>query len=278
MLRKDQPIEELVFTVIDVETTGLEPEDRITEIAALRLEGLREARRYHSLVNPGIHIPPTARTISGIDDAMVSTAPTFEAVWPLVHALLADAVFVAHNAPFDLHFLSAERKRAGLEAWKGPVIDTLRLARNTFTLPGYSLQTLHRTLKLSSPPAHRALADVLTTAGLLRVLLARWRGRLATLADLLAAQEPIPVSWENLEETPLSLEAMDHLRTAAYAERPVEIDYEGRSGMHSFRLVPLHLERNGPLFYLRGRRSDREGDAGVFRVDRIRQVRPVAEG
>jgi len=276
--RKDQPIEELAFVVVDVETTGLEPEDRITEVAALRLEGLQEVGRYHCLVNPGIHIPLLATTISGIDDAMVATAPAFEAVWPALEQLLHEAVFVAHNAPFDLHFLSAERKRAGFEAWKGPVIDTLRLARNTFTLPSYSLKDLHHSLGLEHAPAHRALADVITTAGLLRLLLARWRGRAQCLADLLAAQEPIPVPWEKLKETTLSLETMEHLPAAAQAGLTVELDYEGRSGIRTFRVIPLHLERNGPLVYLRVRLVDRGGDPGAFRLDRIRQVRPVAEG
>jgi DNA polymerase III epsilon subunit family exonuclease len=271
--RNEQPIEELAFTVVDVETTGLEPEDRITEVAALRLEELNEVGRFHSLVNPGIHIPPTASAISGIDDAMVSTAPAFPAVWPRLEHLLDDAVFVAHNAPFDLHFLSAERKRAGLEAWKGPVIDTLRLARNTYTLPGYSLKALHRSLELEDPPAHRALADAITTAGLLRRLLARWRERARTLGELLAAQEPIPVPWENLRETTLTLEATDRLSAAGRSGAAVEIDYEGRNGMQTFRLVPVRLERNGPLYYLRGRLLDRGGDPGVFRMDRIRQVR-----
>ena len=48
------PLDELAFTFVDVETTGLDPTtgDRVCEIALLRVQGDREIARFESLVHP----------------------------------------------------------------------------------------------------------------------------------------------------------------------------------------------------------------------------------
>jgi len=268
----DLPPEAAAFTIVDVETTGLEPEDRVIEVAAVRLGRFREVTRFESLVNPGIHIPLEATGVSGIDDDLVSGAPEFPRVWPILEALLHDAVLVAHNAAFDLHFLSAERKRAGLGSWKGPVLDTLRLARNTCALPAYSLSALHQSLALSSAPAHRALADVLATEALLRELVGRLGARAGTLRDLLAAQEPIPVPWEELPATGIEPGVAASLMAAGQAGLAVDIEYEGHAELRRFHVVPRRLERNGPLYYLCCVTADKPDEQMVFRIDRVRGV------
>ncbi|MFH1144906.1 MAG: exonuclease domain-containing protein [Candidatus Eisenbacteria bacterium] len=278
MLNLDLPVRAAAFTILDVETTGLEPEARITEVAAVRLARFEEVSRFESLVNPDIHIPHLATTVSGIDDALVSGAPPFSQVWPILDAMLIDSVAVAHNAAFDLHFLSAERKRAGLGSWKGPVLDTLRLARNVCVLPSYSLSALHESLHLQFAPAHRALADVLATEALLRELISRLNGRVATLGDLLAAQEPIPVAWEEIAAAGLAPDIAEGLTEASRAGHAVFIDYEGHTGPRTFRIIPRRLERNGSLYYLCGVAEERPGDRMVFRADRIRGVHAAQRG
>jgi DNA polymerase III epsilon subunit family exonuclease len=264
-----------VFTVIDVETTGLQPEDRITEVAAVRMNRLREVSHFESLINPGIHIPPVATAVSGIDDDLVSGAPDFIQISSILDCLLADAVIVAHNASFDLAFLSAERKRAGLTPWKGPILDTLRLTRNLYALSSYSLGALHESLGLQQAPAHRALADVMATIALLRDLLARLGDRAPTVRALLAAQEPIPVSWDEFPKAALAPEAAAKLRGAEAAGVAVEIVYEGRNGPRHFRMIPHQLERNGPLYYLCGVSAGKPDERMVFRIDRIRGVHEI---
>jgi len=278
LLDLDLPPEAAAFTILDVETTGLEPEDRVIEVAAVRLARFREVTRFETLVNPGIHIPHEATGVSGIDDDLVSGAPEFPRVWPILEALVLDSVLVAHNAAFDLHFLSAERKRAGLVGtWKGPVLDTLRLARNTCALPAYSLSALHQSLGLPVAPAHRALADVLATEALLRELVARLGPRARTLRDLLAAQEPIPVSWEELPQTGIESAVGEALTAAGQAGVAVELDYESHTGMRHYRVIPHRLERNGPLYYLCCTTAGKPDEQMVFRVDRVRGVHASAD-
>jgi len=265
-------IPEAIFTVVDVETTGLEPEDRVIEVAAVRIRGTDEIGRFQSLVNPGVHIPPLASSISGIDDAMVAGAPPFAEVWPALDALLAGAVLVAHNAPFDLSFLGSERRRAGLPTATGPVLDTLRLARNLLVLPRYSLAALIDALRLGAPPEHRALADALATAALLRRLIETLGPGAKIVADLLQAQEPVPIGWEQAAAAGLGGTLLEPLHGAALEGRWLELAYDGRHGPQRLVVRVLGLEHNGPLYYVRALRLGPAQEPASLRLDRIREV------
>jgi len=272
----DTPIAKTVFAVVDVETTGLGARDRVIEVACVKLRGFHEITRFQSLVNPEIPVPAEATAINGIDTEMVSRAPAFPQIARALDALLEDAVFVAHNAPFDLGFLSSERKRCTLPTWKGQALDTLKMARNAIALPGYSLGALRKSLNLEHEPRHRALADVLATAALLARLVEILRPPPRTLEDLRRAQEPIRLSWEEdwqIDHAGLDRSLILSLAEAGREERAIAIEYEGRSGSHTYGIVPGCLERNGPLYYLQATLAD-SGEKRTFRVDRIKRVAP----
>lgn len=117
------------FVLIDLETTGANPvSDRITEIAAIRVEGGEIVERWETLVNPGRPIPEFIQQLIGITDAMVADAPPFEALAPRMQALLDGAVFVAHNARFDYGFVLNEFGRLGID-FDAPVMCTVKLSR-----------------------------------------------------------------------------------------------------------------------------------------------------
>ncbi len=276
VLAPDSPLEEIPFAVVDVETTGLGAADRIIEVACVRLRGFQEVTRFQSLVNPGIPIAASAVAVSGITDAMVACAPIYAEIAPTFEQLLTDSVFVAHNAPFDLAFLSRERKRWQLPPWQGPVLDTLRLARNTLALESYALKDLKQALELDHAPSHRALADVLATASLLVKLVEHRQPRLRTLGELLQAQEPVPTTWEVCLQLGLPAAPIETLAAAALSNRIVEVEYQGRNGVGTYWLRPLAPERNGPLFYLRAVLIENEEER-TFRLDRIASARIAGE-
>src|SRR6266700_5061353 len=108
------PIAQTDFVVVDLETTGGSPAHAaITELAAVRTRGSRESRRnmadqeFATLVNPGRAIPAHVAMLTGINDALVATAPRIEDALPRFIEFAASAVLVAHNAPFDIGFLDA---------------------------------------------------------------------------------------------------------------------------------------------------------------------------
>ncbi len=92
-------LDELAFTFVDVETTGLDPAtgDRVCEIALLRVQGDREIARFESLVHPQMPMHPGALAVHGITDAMLVGAPIFATLLPQIHALLQRYRF-RHNS------------------------------------------------------------------------------------------------------------------------------------------------------------------------------------
>ena len=130
----------LRIVAFDTETTGLNPYDgdRVMEFAAVELfltaEGqVRDVRAHDWLINPGIPIPPKVVQLTGITDDAVSGQPPFEKRAAELVGLLAGAICIAHNFPFDRGFIAEELRRLG-RAWPDPLaeIDTVDLSMKVF--------------------------------------------------------------------------------------------------------------------------------------------------
>ncbi|MFP7706852.1 PolC-type DNA polymerase III [Trueperella sp. LYQ141] len=163
------------FAVVDVETTGLSPQqDRIIEIAILQLDSqLRETAQFHSLINP--QIPIQASHIHGLSDADVAQAPTFGDIAEEVCQALDGRRFVAHNARFDREFINAELRRTerGERIEAAHSVCTLDQSR-IYCPPGsHSLAGLAQRLGLQVQPTHRAIHDAAVCAELLRLFITR---------------------------------------------------------------------------------------------------------
>ncbi len=102
------PLHDATFCVLDLETTGgNRSDDMITEIGVVKVRGGECLGTFHTLVNPGRAIPPQITVLTGLTDAVVYRAPRIETVLGSLMDFLGDAVFVAHNASFDLGFVRA---------------------------------------------------------------------------------------------------------------------------------------------------------------------------
>jgi DNA polymerase-3 subunit epsilon len=198
---RSAPLTDLDFTVVDVETTGWAPGDAaITEIGAVRVHRGQVVAEFGSLVNPGTPVPPAITELTGISDQMLVSAPPVAAVLPGLLAFAEGSVLAAHNAPFDLRFLTAACAGMGRD-WPGfEVLDTVRLARHLMAtpqeVPDRKLATLASFFGTPVRPSHRALDDARATAAVLGRLLARLADRegITTLDQLdpwLAAQDAV---------------------------------------------------------------------------------------
>ena len=182
------PLIALDALVIDSETTGLDPaKARIIEIAAVPLiAGAIDAERsIRSLINPGEPIPKVASQIHGIDDAAVSSAPSFSQIWPRLSEQLAAPVWIGHTIGFDLAVLKRECAKAGVE-WRPPRTLCTRLLAQAAArdLGGYSLEHLAAWLGVELSGRHSALGDATTTAKIFLALLPKLRERnIRTLAE-----------------------------------------------------------------------------------------------
>jgi DNA polymerase III subunit epsilon len=102
-------------------------------------------------------------------------------VLPRLLEFAEGSVLTAHNAPFDLRFLTAACAAMGRD-WPGfEVLDTVRLARHLMAtpqeVPDRKLATLARFFGTPVRPSHRALDDARATAVVLGELLSRLADR-----------------------------------------------------------------------------------------------------
>jgi DNA polymerase III subunit epsilon len=187
----DRPFATADFVIVDVETTGWQPEESaITEIGAVRIGNGQIELAFSALVNPDSPIPAHITALTGITDAMVSQAPPIGAVLPGFLAFARGCVVAAHNAPFDIGFLTAACARCCLPWPAFPLLDTAALARSVLgqsEVPDFKLSTLAGFFGARIQPCHRALPDARATAEVLQGLLARLASAgVRTLADISA--------------------------------------------------------------------------------------------
>ena len=162
------------FWALDLETTGLDP--RSAEIIEIGLVGFRNdqvVERWGKLVRPATLPSEEILAITGIDPWQLELSPPLAEVLPSLLPRLAQAVVVAHNAPFDRSFLVQAARRLGIKLPRMEWVDTLWLAR--LLLPGgrgYSLPALKSRLGIKLP-SHRAVPDAEAAGWLFLHLLSR---------------------------------------------------------------------------------------------------------
>ncbi|KOO49030.1 ATP-dependent DNA helicase DinG [Viridibacillus arvi] len=159
------------YAIVDLETTGHSSQngDRIIQIAIVLMKDWEVQSTYTTFIHPGKKIPRFIQDLTNITDNDVKDAQPFEAHAEKIYNILQDCVFVAHNTDFDLPFLQAEFKRAGLPKWFGKQMDTVELSKILFpTAFSYKLQDIAMELNISLKQAHRADDDAYATALLLK--------------------------------------------------------------------------------------------------------------
>jgi len=163
------------YVAVDTETTGLSSDARLVELAAIRYENGKEVDRFVTLIDPGVSIPYEATAIHGITNAMVRGKPKAKEVLRKFQDLLDGAVFVAHNASFDLRMINGELRRAGLPLLTCNHVCTRNLARRHLQeLFNYKLSTVARELRVTNKErAHRALGDALTVGDIFHKLMGK---------------------------------------------------------------------------------------------------------
>jgi DNA polymerase-3 subunit epsilon len=164
--------------VVDVETTGLDPQqDRIVELCvqyALDDGAPAVTQRF----DPGIPIPPEATAIHKISDSDVTGCPTWTD-WienpdgqTFLHAVSHAEAWVGYNPRFDAEFVAAEMRRAGRGEFRAP-----RLICAMAIWDAYEPRTLENAYRRfvdqgGFDRAHSADADVAATAAVVRAELA----------------------------------------------------------------------------------------------------------
>ncbi|NCA83245.1 MAG: 3'-5' exonuclease [Opitutae bacterium] len=155
----------ITFVIFDTETTGFSPaKDRILEIGAVKVRNGKKLGEKTWLINPQRYIPWYVQQVHHITLEMLKDCPTFDQVYPEFLEFIDGSVLIAHNAPFDIRFMSAEAARANMPAPKNAVLDSLALFRNWYPdLKNHRVSDLIDLYELSTEgmQAHRATDDSL---------------------------------------------------------------------------------------------------------------------
>lgn len=187
--------------VVDVETAGFNPEtDALLEVAAVFLQCDAQGRWQrertvfkHLEPFPGANLEREALEFIGVDPyhpfrfavpEREGLSAIFKAVRRAVHAAgCRRAVLVGHNASFDLGFVKAAARRAGLQSNPFHPFSTL----DTVSLAGlaYGQTVLARAVEAAGmewdeSQAHSALYDAERTAELFCAVVNRWDGTVGT--------------------------------------------------------------------------------------------------
>ncbi|PIT98085.1 MAG: hypothetical protein COT71_02665 [Candidatus Andersenbacteria bacterium CG10_big_fil_rev_8_21_14_0_10_54_11] len=166
-----QKLPELPHTIvgIDVETTSLDPADGdIIEVAAIRYElsqdGTKTGREVEELVllaSPRQPLTDQITAITGITNDMVKEKPPFSALKSQVQEFIGDDLLFAHNANFDISYLTSH----GLTITQ-PVWDTFTLAGAAWpTAPSYNLGTIAQQIGVAVPAENNDASRTEHSAG-----------------------------------------------------------------------------------------------------------------
>jgi DNA polymerase III subunit epsilon len=101
---------------IDLETTGVSlSNDRIVEIAIVKIMPDESRQKKRKLINPEMPIPKASTDIHGITDEMVKDAPTFKQASNELKQFIDNCDLAGYNSNrFDIPLLMEEFLRAGI--------------------------------------------------------------------------------------------------------------------------------------------------------------------
>ena len=256
------------YAAVDVETTGLFPQahHRIIEVGIVLFSLDRGVEgEYETLVNP--HRDLGAQDIHGLHMGDLANAPSFEEICPDVVAALRDRVIVAHNSRFDVGFLDAEFRRAGIEVPALPHLCTLRLAASEGL--GRRLAEVCTNLGIRHALAHTAIGDARAAAEVLTLWYrahpprAKWDLRYCG-----CTHEPVPEAWPTLPATGKALPRGEASRLIA-----IERSYLARvvAGL------PKETARRSPREAAYLDLLERALDDGYLSPEELHQLASVAE-
>lgn len=195
------------FTVVDIETTGLDPKkDKITEIAAIRIENGIQTAEFHTLVNPGRKLEERIVELTGIKNEDLKDAPCVQDVIGDFAKFETTGIVLGHSILFDFSFLKKAAVNSGL-SFEKEGIDTLAISRKYLSdLESRSLPFLCKHFSIDHNP-HRAMSDVLGTYELYKVLLDQF----GNVEDENKLFEPHKLVYQVKKESPIMQKQIEQI-------------------------------------------------------------------
>jgi DNA polymerase III epsilon subunit family exonuclease len=164
----DTNLKDLMYTVFDTETTGLDPDrgDEIISIGAVRISNNKIVYHdlFEELVDPKRDIPLESYNIHGINYEMVAGKKDINATLPIFKNYTSQSVLVGHNIAFDMKMLKVKEKTTNIK-FSNPVLDTLLLSAILHpSHEKHDMESIAKRLGIDILGRHTALGDAMATA------------------------------------------------------------------------------------------------------------------
>ncbi|MEA1981494.1 MAG: exonuclease domain-containing protein [candidate division Zixibacteria bacterium] len=270
-------MQKLEFIAFDTETTGLwAPAHRIVEIGAVKFNLENNSKEtFQHLINPERKIPSNVIKIHGITDEEVSSA---EIAKPVLEKFIQfcgkDSILIAHNAPFDISFVSCELDRSELAFNNNLILDNIDIFKKLYPNCGsYALLSLSQKFKIADGQNHRALED----AELVRLLFLKAFEGFDETINVEYFSNNFPIynmnDWHQItEEIP---DGFNKLLDAKNSKTKIRIFYARQGETTHLRDVwPKQFYIIKDRYYMRAY-CERAKNERTFRLDRIKDFETV---
>jgi len=147
---------------LDTETTGLEYDDEIIELAIVNSEG---KVIFDSFIKPQKPIPLSATAINHITNEMVQNSPSLPLVWSQIKYQLSNHPTGMYNAEFDIRMILQSLKINQIpDDSKFNAFDIMKVYSDFMGSDRrFKLEQAGRNLGIKIPNSHRAADDTLLT-------------------------------------------------------------------------------------------------------------------
>ncbi len=227
---------------LDLETTGLDPSrDQVIEVGIVFVERGEIVRRAGQLLRPPGALPLIIKRLTGLDDAVLESQPSFSEYRAQLATLLEGWTVVAHNAGFERAFMDGL-----LEQIAAPVLDTCELIHYLYPeLASHSLENMVRWAGLGHGASHRAVQDAEDTFLSLSFALRRCveEARQDDLAELVAMLAPGKSGQLSFDDAPSPQRALLEGLLARIRRRPAKLELQESSAFLPSR--PERRRRQG---------------------------------
>ncbi|MFN4226963.1 MAG: exonuclease domain-containing protein [Candidatus Ratteibacteria bacterium] len=270
------------LVVVDVETTGLNPEiDRICEISLLKIKNDHLVEKFTSFINPEVKIPHYISELTGISDIDVENAFEFKDIVKKIYNFIKGEILLCHNASFDISFLKKEFERSGCDFPEVKIIDTYLIAKKFFNFRKNSLQAISKYYNIEGT-AHRAEEDAKKTFEIFKIFCKQLEERYRAISlnslflfkyqkDFLLRR--IIFDINQIEDKIYSDKViLEKIEKALNEKKEIVIKYMNmKKEMKERKVLPLEIINENGVKYLIGfcqlKKEERK-----FRIDRIKKI------
>jgi DNA polymerase-3 subunit epsilon len=153
------------FTVIDIETTGLDPSyDDIIELSAIKVVDGKETSIFTKLVNPGYPINSFITNLTGITNEMLEKSDAIEKILPQFLKFIGEDVVLGYNAHFDVNFIYDSTLEHLNTYFDNDIVDIYRFAKILIKdSKNYRLETIGNYFSIEYERLHHGLEDCRVT-------------------------------------------------------------------------------------------------------------------